>query len=521
MDLENGDEGGAPVSLEEFLVMSEEDRAKLPKSRQKKLAKLEASMKRKDEVANQKAAEMEEEQRAKVEAARKVKITMDLSLPSAQEGMKIRDLHGRGIDIVGVRVKISGWVHQLRWEGRKLMFVELRDGTGFLPAVLSNELCMTVEAITLHREAAVALWGTVVKDERAKGGIELQCDYWELVGSSPGEIEFILKPDSGPDVLMNYRYLVIRGTRASSVLRMRSIITQSFREHFFARGYVELFPPTLVNTSCEGGSTLFKLDYFGEDAYLTQSSQMYLETGIPAVGDCFCILPSYRAEKSQTRRHLAEFHHIEAECPFINFEGLLSRIEDLVCDVTERAMEKGKDLLDVLNPDLKPFKRPFRRMNYSDAIDFCRENNIYKDEETKTHFEYGDDIPEGPERKMTDQIGEPILLCRFPASMKSFYMQKCEDDKRLTESVDLLVPGVGEVVGGSMRTFDYEALMESYEREGVPPENYVWYSDMRKFGTCPHGGYGLGLERFCCYLMNIHHIRDVCLYPRMIGRLNP
>lgn len=320
---------------------------------------------------------------------------------------------------------------------------------------------------------------------------------------------------------MNYRYLVIRGTRASSVLRMRSLITQCFREHFFDRGYVELFPPTLVNTSCEGGSTLFGLDYFGTPAYLTQSSQMYLETGIPAVGDCFCILPSYRAEKSQTRRHLAEFHHIEAECPFITFDNLLEKIEDLFCDVTSRAMQKGSDLLRILHPELKEYKRPFKRMDYKDALAYCRENDIYKDEETKTHFEFGDDIPEGPERKMTDQIGEPILLCRFPTSLKSFYMQKTPEDPLLTESVDLLIPGVGEVVGGSMRIYDHEELLAAYERENVPAENYLWYSDMRKYGTCPHGGYGLGLERFCCYLMNIHHIRDVCLYPRMIGRISP
>lgn len=426
-----------------------------------------------------------------------------------------------GHPLAGSRVKVSGWVHRIRWEGAKLLFLELRDGTGFLQAVLTGTQCQTTDAINLHRESAVTLWGTLSADARAKGGLELRTDYWELVGRSPAEIEEVLSHDSGPDILLRHRHLVVRGTRASSILRMRSIITQCFREHLFDRGYVELTPPTLVNTMCEGGSTLFHLDYFGEPAYLTQSSQMYLETGIPAVGDCFCLLPSYRAEKSSTRRHLAEFHHLEAECPFITFEDLLDRVEDLVVDVVDRVIARGGALLASVNPGLARMRRPFKRMTYRDALTYCREHLIYKDEESATHFEFGDDIPEGPERKMTDQIGEPILLHRFPAALKSFYMQKCDDDRAVTESVDLLVPGVGEVVGGSMRMWKEEELAAAYAREGMDPAPYYWYTDQRKYGTCPHGGYGLGLERFVCFVLGIHHIRDACLYPRYRGRIEP
>lgn len=218
---------------------------------------------------------------------------------------------------------------------------------------------------------------------------------------------------------------------------------------------------------------------------------------------------------------MAEFHHIEAECPFIDFDDLLTRIEALVCDVTDRFLEKGKHLVEILNPGLKPLKRPFKRMQYTDALAFCRENEIYKDEETKEHFAFGDDIPEAPERKMTDMIGEPILLCRFPASLKSFYMRKCPEDRTLTESVDLLMPGVGEIVGGSMRIDDEVELLEAYKRENMDPSRYYWFTEQRKYGTCPHGGYGLGLERFICFLLNISHIRDVCLYPRYKGRIEP
>mmetsp|Transcript_8893 Transcript_8893/g.16022 ORF Transcript_8893/g.16022 Transcript_8893/m.16022 type:complete len:526 (-) Transcript_8893:831-2408(-) len=507
----------ASLTLEEFQAMTESQRAQLPKTRLKKLLKLEANTKKKADKADSAASKLAIEQQQRLDAASKVKISLDSSLPAPVQ-VKIKDLN---LSVVNTRVVLCAWVHRIRWDGKKLLFLELRDGTGFVQSVFVNELCMTTEAVTLNREASIKVWGNVQKDDRAKGGVEIQVDYWELVGSSPSEIESILTYESNPDILLNNRHLVIRGTKASSVLRMRSIITQCFREHFFANGYCELFPPTLVQTQCEGGSTLFSFDYFGEPAYLTQSSQLYLETGIAAVGDCFCLLPSYRAEKSSTRRHLAEFHHLEGECPFIDFNELLHRIEELVCDTIDRIIEKGGDFLKTLNPDLKPLKRPFRRMKYSEAVEFCRENLIYKEESTKTHFEFGDDIPEGPERKMTDMIGEPILLTYFPTSLKSFYMKRCEDDVTLTESVDLLIPGVGEVVGGSMRMDDLDELLEAYKRENMDPSPYYWFTDQRKFGSVPHGGYGLGLERFCCYVLNQHHIRDVCLYPRYRGRIQP
>ncbi|KAA8493528.1 Asparagine--tRNA ligase, cytoplasmic [Porphyridium purpureum] len=511
------------LGLDAFMAMDEAARANLPKSRLKKMLRLEANAKKKEEKAKEQAGAQEAETRRRMEEAEKVVITMDPSLPQAVKCKigKLKCAPAEDGGHIGTRVMLQGWTHRLRWESKKLLFLELRDGTGYIQAVMSGNLCMTKDALMLNREASVSLYGTVCSDERAKGGMELHVDYWELVGSSPAEIEMILTHESNPDILLNQRHLVIRGTKASAVLRMRSIITQCFREHFFANDYVELAPPTLVQTQCEGGSTLFHFDYFGEPAYLTQSSQLYLETGIPAVGDCFCILPSYRAEKSSTRRHLAEFHHIEAEFAFIDFEDLLQRIEYLIADVVDRVIEKGGDLLQVLNPGLKPLKRPFKRLTYTDAVKFCRQHNIYKDEATQTHFEFGDDIPEGPERKMTDMIGEPILMIKFPMTLKSFYMKRCPEDRALTESVDVLIPGVGEVVGGSMRMHDYDELMEAYERENIDPAPYYWFSDQRKYGTCPHGGYGLGLERFICYALAQHHIRDVCLYPRYRGRIEP
>lgn len=514
------------LTLERFIAMDEEQRSKLSATARKKWLKLEKKAKdksRKEEEAKIRAAE---ENAARLERAKQIIIKEDPALPAATQ-TKIRDLK----QYIGKRVKVFGWVHHLRTDGKKLWFIDLRDGTGFAQVVFTGNMCMTYEAATLVREAAIAVYGTWVKDEkdRSQGtfpGYELAVDYWELVGASSSDIDMLFTKDSSVDILLNQRHLVLRGSKTSSILRMRSIITQCFREHFFSEGYVELTPPTLVNTQCEGGSSLFNFNYFEEQGYLTQSSQLYLETGIAAVNDCFCILPSYRAEKSQTRRHLAEFHHIEAERPFITFEDLLRSIEGLVCGVLDKVGEKMKDDMDTFlrasgGKPLPKLDRPFLRMTYEDAIKYCREHKIYKDPETKEHFEFGDDIPEKPEREMTDQINRPILLIKFPASLKSFYMQKCDDDKRLTESVDLLLPGVGEVVGGSMRMWKLDELMEAYKKENMDPEPYYWFTDQRKYGTCPHGGYGLGLERFICAILSIHHIRDSCLYPRYRGRISP
>merc|ERR1719384_2838976 len=338
----------------------------IAKAQLKKVTKLWQQEVKKEEKRIQREKEAEEARLKRAEDAKKIKISIDPSLGEAQ-AIKLRDSTANR----GVRVVVSGWVHRMRSQGKALMFITLRDGTDFLQCVLNGEMCQTYEAIMLTTESTVRIYGVISplpEGKTAPGGHELSADFWELVGSAPsGGADSILNTESNPDVQLDNRHIMIRGENTSKVLKMRSVIMNAFRQHFFSRGYFEVTPPTLVQTQCEGGSTLFGLKYFGEDAYLTQSSQLYLETCIPALGDVFCVAQSYRAEKSRTRRHVAEYTHIEAEFPFIDFNELLSRLETMVVEVVGRVLASPLGhLVMELNPDFVPPKLPFRRMHYTE-----------------------------------------------------------------------------------------------------------------------------------------------------------
>lgn len=427
-----------------------------------------------------KEAEARAARDAQLEEAKKIVLTEDSSLPAAAK-IKIRD----SVASRGKRIKVSGWVHRLRVQ-KQLIFITLRDGTGYLQCILADDLTKTYDAMTLTVESTITIYGIispVPEGSHAPDGHELHADHYTVVGKAPGgdeTITNIVAKDADPQTKYDNRHLVIRGEQASAVLKVRAGVMRAFRKAYEEQGLLEVTPPCMVQTQVEGGSTLFDFNYYGEKAYLTQSSQLYLETCLPSLGDVFCIQESFRAEKSLTRRHLSEYTHVEAELAFITFDDLLSHIEETICRTIDYALADPlvNGYIKELNPTFKAPARPFMRMSYADAIEWLKKHEI-PNEEGKAH-EFGDDIAEAAERKMTDDIGLPIFLTRFPVEIKAFYMQKDPVDSRVTESVDCLMPGVGEIVGGSMRMHDLEELMAGYKREGIPHEPYYWFTDQRK-----------------------------------------
>jgi asparaginyl-tRNA synthetase len=474
----------------------------------------------KAKLAEEQLAQREAEETAKKLEAMKIEIKLDDSLPEAQKS-KISTLK------VGNRYKVSGWVHRLRLQ-KGLAFIVLRDGSGYLQCILSGDLANAYQTQQLTLESTVTLYGTVEKlpeGKQAAGGIELIVDYYEVVGLAPsGEEAFSnkIQESADPSLLMDQRHLALRGESLSAVMKVRARFLKAIRKVYEEEAMTEVTPPCMVQTQVEGGSTLFKLDYYGEEAFLTQSSQLYLETCLPSLGDVYCIQESFRAEKSHTRRHLSEYTHIEAELAFITFDELLDHIERVITKTVQYVLEDpiSGPLIKQLNPDFKPPSTPFMRLAYADAIEWLKEHGIKNEEGEK--FKFGDDIAEAAERKMTDTIGVPILLTRFPAEIKSFYMPRCKDDPRVTESVDVLMPTVGEITGGSMRSYQLDELLAGFKREGIKDlDAYYWFIDQRKYGTSPHGGYGLGTERLLAWLCNRFTVRDCSLYPRFTGRCKP
>ncbi|KAI9511494.1 asparaginyl-tRNA synthetase [Russula earlei] len=507
---------------------------------------LEKKRRKAEELAQQAAQALNDERDKRerlLEGSKKVQLVEDASLPSA---IRVKILNLKSLR--GKRARVLGWVHRLRSQ-KDIIFIVLRDGTGYLQAVLSGAPARTYEALTLTLESSVELVGTLQttpEGKAAPGGHELLVDFWRTLGAAPsGDDAFTnrFNEKSEPSILADLRHLVLRGENASSVLRLCSAMLSAFRATYSEHHLIEVNPPCVVQTQVEGGATLFKLDYYGQPAFLTQSSQLYLETCLPALGDVYCVQESFRAENSHTRRHLSEYTHLEAELAFINFDDLMNHIETIICETVDKLLqnETAAALIKQLNPSFTPPARPFKRLAYVDAIAWLNEHgikheaedaegNVIKDADgkpTMVDHAIGDDIAEAAERKMTDIIGTPVFLHSFPAELKAFYMKKAAkapgsgDNLVLTESCDLLMPGVGEIVGGSMRISDIDELLAGYKREGIDPAPYYWFTDQRKYGTCEHGGYGIGVERLLAWLANRYTVRECSLYPRWPGRATP
>ncbi|KAI5890168.1 asparaginyl-tRNA synthetase [Schizophyllum commune H4-8] len=504
---------------------------------------LEKKRKKAEELAEKAAAAQgaESEKREKqLEESKKIVLSEDAALPTA-----IKSKIGNLEPLRTKRVRVSGWVHRLR-DQKGIKFIILRDGTGYLQAVLSGRVAETYDALTLTLESTVELVGTLQalpEGKTAPGGHELSVDYWKVLGAAPGgEDAFTnrVNEKSDPSIQADLRHLVIRGETASTTLRLRSALLSAMREVFARHHMLEVTPPCLVQTQVEGGATLFKLDYYNQPAFLTQSSQLYLETCLPSLGDVYCVQESFRAENSNTRRHLSEYTHLEGELAFITFDELMTHLEAIICETVDILLDNPTTaaLVKQLNPGFKKPERPFLRMPYVDAIAWLNEHGILhpeedaegnpiKDESGQVKLVphvVGDDIAEAAERQMTDIIGKPMFLHSFPAELKAFYMKKIPggDGKHVfTESCDLLMPNVGEIVGGSMRIADLDELFAGYKREGIDAAPYYWYTDQRKYGTCEHGGYGVGIERLLAWLGNRYTVRECSLYPRWPGRATP
>ena len=509
----------------------------------KKVAKLYEQHKRKlaksDELAIREKEEADKRQQV-LEKAKEVCITQDPALPTAlkihldEKGSYIKLRSGESSKDVGysdglsTRVRVTGRIHRLRSQ-KDVIFITLQDGYGLLQCVLTGDLVKTYDAMTLTLETSLEIWGEmweVPPKQHAPDDRELHADYFSIIGRAAGDKEAIstrVAAEADQQTLLDNRHLVLRGGHSSAVMKVRAAVLRAFRQTYedIKPSCLEVTPPCMVQTQVEGGATLFEFDYYGEKAYLTQSSQLYLETCLPSLGNVFCVAPSFRAEKSLTRRHLSEYTHIEAELDFISFDDLLTHLELVMCSVIDTVLAHPPTaaLISSLNPKFEKPERPFLRMRYADAIDWLREHEILN-EDGQPHT-FGDDIAEAAERKMTDIINRPIFLTHFPVAIKAFYMMKDPHDPRVTESVDCLMPGVGEIVGGSMRMSDYGELMQAYAREGIDPKPYYWYTDQRKYGTSPHGGYGLGLERFLAWLCGRYTVRECALYPRFAYRCTP
>ena len=417
----------------------------------------------------------------------------------------------------GQSATVRGWLYNRRSSG-KIQFLIARDGTGYLQAVVVRTdvdpaVWDTAEKAT--QECSLAVTGTVREEKRAPGGYEMAATRVEILG--PSENYPITPKEHGVDFLMGLRHLWMRSSQQHAVLRVRSEIEQAIRDFFYHRGFTLIDSPILTGSSVEGTSTLFETDYFGDKAYLSQSGQLYLEPAAAAFGKVYCFGPTFRAEKSKTRRHLTEFWMIEPEVAFLEFEGLCELAEDMIVALLERALDRCKEDLKRLERDtskLAAITKPFPRITYREAIDKLRKKGF--------EVKFGDDFGADEETALVSDTAQPLIVSRFPAAIKSFYMQPDPEDPEVVLGLDMLAPeGYGEIIGGSQRIHDLKLLEQRLKEHKLPKEAYEWYLDVRRYGTFPHSGFGMGLERFVAWVCGIHHLREAIPYPRTMKRIYP
>lgn len=415
-------------------------------------------------------------------------------------------------------VTLKGWVENLRSSGR-LGFVQVRDGSGVVQCVVSKKEVDEASWDALQessQETTVEVRGTVSADERSPSGVELHTRDF-VVLAAPVEEYPISNKEHGTAFLMEHRHLWLRSSKQRAVLRVRSEAVAAIRDYFHSRDYVLVDSPILTPAACEGTSTLFETDYFGDPAFLSQSGQLYLEPAAAALGKVFCFGPTFRAEKSKTRRHLMEFWMVEPEVAFLEFEGLCELAESFLEEVVGRIIERCGEPFRVLERDVAKLENvaaPLPRIRYSEAIDILAEAG--------QSVSFGDDFGAEEETVLANHFDRPVLVTHYPASIKAFYMQPDPDDPDLALALDVIAPeGYGEIIGGSQRIHDHDLLLSRIEEHELPREAFQWYLDVRKYGTFPHSGFGMGLERFVAWMCGVPHLRETIPYPRMLNKIYP
>ena len=417
----------------------------------------------------------------------------------------------------GQEVLLKGWLYQKRSSG-KLHFLQVRDGTGVIQCVVfKGEVPEEVfeRASRVTQESSVFIRGTVRADDRSSIGYELGVNSLEI--NQLAQDYPITPKEHGTAFLMDHRHLWLRSSRQHAIIRVRSEIIQACRDYLNGMGFVLVDAPIFTPAACEGTTTLFETDYFDDKAFLTQSGQLYMEAAAMAFGKVYCFGPTFRAEKSKTRRHLTEFWMIEPEVAYMDLEGDMDLAEDLTAFVVGRVLERRKPELEGLGRDLsklEDLKRPFPRISYTEAVDILKDKGV--------EFEWGNDFGGDEETILADSFDQPVLIHRYPTACKAFYMKQDSKNPDVALCVDMLAPeGYGEIIGGGQREDSLDILETKLDAHDLPKSAFAWYLDLRRYGSVPHAGFGLGIERTVSWICGLKHVRETIPFPRMLQRLYP
>ena len=425
---------------------------------------------------------------------------------------------------VGEEVTLRGWLYNLR-AGGKILFPQLRDGTGIVQGVVLKKSLPpeTFDALkTLGQESALILRGTVRADERAPGGYELDVTDARIVQAVEGYP--ITPKEHGTEFLMDHRHLWLRSRRQHAILKVRHTVVRAVRDFFDDDGFTLCDTPVLTPAACEGTTTLFEVDYFDDEkAYLTQSGQLYNEATAAAFGKAYCFGPTFRAERSKTRRHLTEFWMVEPEVAYATLEDMMVLAERFLSSIAERVLSERREELAILERDtskLETIVAPFPRLHYDEAVRILHEG--HEKGELENRFEWGGDFGAPDETYISSRYDRPVIVHRYPAAVKAFYMKRDAEREELALGMDVLAPeGYGEIIGGGERAISLEYLEQQITAHQLPREAFEWYLDLRRYGSVPHAGFGMGIERCVAWMCGIEHVRETIPFPRMLYRLRP